>query len=234
MKNLVIGIVAVKQPHIDRATALINQLIDITSADFLVLTDEVGKFSYSSRIIPVKYENKIFSYHDKKIIFEECAKIASHTLLLDADHGVRENNTLKILDEMNIDEQGIYPQMLWKPPALCSFESFVEGKNDRVPYGKEFKEFCESSGLKMDNVFLVQESFLLVKNGDKIPKFLEIWSVLAKFCEQKDTERRQGILGYGEGYSIGVAARNADLPVVEHYHWMHKIAKDFKHFAWER
>lgn len=234
MKNLVIGIVAVKQPHIDRAKVLVDQLMAITTVDFLVLTNDVDKFSYSSRIIPIKYENEIFSYHDKKIIFKEGCKIASHILLLDADHGVRDNNTLDTINEINIEEQGIYPQILWKPPAVCSFESFIEGKNDRVPYGVEFKEFCESKNLKLDNVFLIQESFLLVKNGEKLSKFLELWDMLAKFCEQKDTERRQAVLGYGEGYSIGVAARNAELPVVEHFHWMHKIAKDFKHFAWER
>lgn len=231
--NPIFGIVAVNQIYIDRTKNLINQMLPLVNNNFIVLTNDPSQFYYSPRISTIPYDITPFSFHDKRLIFEKGFELSECVILLDADHAIREKNTLSEIKDMNV-EPGLYPQILWKHPAHCSFENFIEGKNDRVPYGREFKEFCYNKGWAIDNCVLIQESFLIFKKHNNINVFLNVWKQLANFCETKDLERKQSILGYGEGYSIGVAVRNSGLSIIEHHPLMHSLAKDMKHFAWER
>lgn len=229
--NFLIGIVAVRPSYRKRTIQLIEQLAPL-NVNFIVLTDKIEDFAFSNRIKTIKYDKPIFSFHDKRIIFEEGFKISDCVLLLDADHIVKENNNLATLEDIPI-EPGIYPQILWKHPADCSLECFIQGLTPRVPYGKEFKNRCNELGLETDGAILFQESFLLIKKHDNIDKFLSIWRDLAAFCEQKDRERHQGILGYGEGYSVGIAVKNSGLNLFENHKIMHQLTKNLKHIAWE-
>lgn len=234
--NFIIGIVAVGESYIRRTKDLIDQLL-LLNTKFVILTNDVDAFKHSNcieqgRIITIKYDRPIFSFHDKRLIFEEGFKYSDCVLLLDADHVVRENNNLSALEDIPL-EPGIYPQILWKHPCDCSFESFIQGLTPRVPYGLEFKQRCNELGLETDGAILFQESFLLIKKHDNIDHFLSIWKDLAAFCEQKDIERRQGILGYGEGYSVGMAVKNSGLKLIEDHPAMHQLARNLQHVAWE-
>jgi hypothetical protein len=179
-------------------------------------------------------KDKIIGVDTNKIIlFEEGFKLSDCVLLLDADHVVREVNDFNNID-IKILEPGIYPQLMWKHPNECSFENFILGKTPRVPYGVEYKRYCESLNLNLEKVFLIQESFVLIKKNEKIYDFLLIWEKLAKFCEDQDLKRNQHILGYGEGYSLGVSIRGADLKIFESNQVVNNIIKNFKHLAWEK
>jgi len=228
--NLLIGIVAVGASYRRRTKQLIEELAPL-NVNFIVLTDLIEDFS-SDRITTIKYDKPIFSFHDKRLIFEEGFNLSDTVLLLDADHIVREVNNLASLEDIPI-EPGIYPQILWKHPCDCSFENFIQGLTPRVPYGLEFKQHCNMLGLETDGSILFQESFLLIKKHDNIDRFLNVWRNLADFCEQRDRERNQGILGYGEGYSIGVAVRNSGLNLIEGHEAMRQIARNLQHVAWE-
>lgn len=233
MKNFVIGIASVGVKYHEKTIKLINDISNVIDVRFIILTDDVEKFNFSDRITTIKYEKEKFSFHDKKLLFKEGFKNYDHVVLMDADHGVRDVNFLNEITDLDL-EPGIYPQILWKYPADCSFDKFILGKVDRVPYGIEYKEFCDSSSLLTDGVILFQESFLIIRKDERIVKFLETWDMLSDFCDKKDTERNQYILGYGEGYSIGVAIRNSGLPIFENSPAVHMFMRNFKHYAWEK
>jgi|688.fasta_scaffold120745_3 hypothetical protein len=233
MKNFVIGIASVGVKYHDKTIKLINDVNNVIDVNFIILTDNPDIFKFSDRITTVKYENDRFSFHDKKILFKEGFKKYEHVILMDADHGLRDVHFLNEITDLDL-EPGIYPQVLWKHPADCSFENFISGKSPRMTYGLEFKDFCLESSLLVDDVILFQESFLIIRKDERINRFMEVWDSLADFCNKKDIERNQHVLGYGEGYSIGVAIRNSGLPIHENSQAVHMIVRNFKHFAWER
>ena len=233
MKDILIGIVAVNQNYIDKAKKLMDQLLRCVDVNFLILTDKPIQFEQYNNTKVLEYRKEIFSYHDKRILFEEGFKLSDCVLLLDADHVVREVNDFNNID-IKILEPGVYPQLMWKHPNECSFENFILGKTPRVPYGVEYKRYCELLNLNIEKVFLIQESFVLIKKNEKIYDFLLIWEKLAKFCEDQDLKRNQHILGYGEGYSLGVSIRGADLKIFESNQVVNNIIKNFKHLAWEK
>jgi hypothetical protein len=233
MEKLLIGIVAVNSRYINFAKKMIKKINNQIKTNFLILTDNMAEFSEFDNVTLIKYDKPIFSYHDKIAIFKEGFKLYDTVLLLDADTTIREGT-----DFINIDVNeivpGIYPQIIWRHPADCSMENFLLGKTCRVPYGLLYKEFCLEHNLLFDNALLIQESFLLIKRNDKIDKFFATWDLLADFCNKKDSENCQSILGYGEGYSIGISALNADLDIIENDKNINKLISCFKHYAWEQ
>jgi len=66
-----------------------------------------------------------------------------------------------------------------------------------------------------------------------LQRFLEIWKDLQLFCEERDIERDQHILGYGEGYSIGVALNSSNITVKEGIVPVSQLFEAYRHFAWE-
>jgi hypothetical protein len=230
--NFIIATVAVGEKYIRRTMKLIADVTKVINVDFVVLTDQPTLFNSFENVTTINYDRPIFSYHDKRLVLKKGFENYDYVLLMDADHEVREPNFLTELNNLDL-ENNIYPQVLWKHPADCSFENFIEGNTFRAPYGLEYKDFCETNNLNIDGVILIQESFIIFKKNDEIEKFFSIWEMLAEFCEQKDMERNQGILGYGEGYSISVAAKNSNL-IINEDSIIHHFAKSFKHLAWER
>jgi hypothetical protein len=233
MKNFIIGIVAVNESYIEKTKNQMNQILNHLDVEFLILTNKPNEFNNYKNITIINYNKQIFSYHDKRLIFEEGFKKYDIVLLLDADHGVRDQNFLNEVENLDI-EPGVYPQILWKHPAECSFDNFILGKVGRVPYGIDYKNFCDENNYDITDVILIQESFLMIKKNKHIDTFLNVWKNLAEFCNNKDGERRQSILGYGEGYSIGVAVKNAGLEIFENHNVTTSLVRNFKHFAWER
>lgn len=233
MNELIIGLVAVGEQHSQRAKILINQILNITYVDFIILTNQPDIFDDIPSLNIILYKKEIFSYHDKLIIFEEGFKIKECVLLLDADHVVRESNQLLNIDLTSLSS-GVYPQLIWKHPVDCSLQNFILGKVDRVPYGIEYKKHCDDLGLLIDDAMLIQESFILIKKDKNTQKLISIWKQLADFCNNKDKERNQCLLGYGEGYSIGVAIKNSNSNIFENIPQIQNLYSSFKHLAWER
>jgi len=233
-----IGIVAVGVKYINYTINLINNINKINpSIYFLVLTDSPEKFLIFSSVIIIKYNNPIFSYHDKLIILEEGLKLNDTILLIDADNELIINHNLELLFEVTNIEAGIYPHFLWTHPIDCSIENFLQGKTERVPYGILYKDFCIKNDLLTDNCSLMQESFILIKkdktNEKNVDHFFEIWKKLAIFCNEQDKQRDQTILGYGEGYSIAISSLNSKLKVITNNYKINKIKDSFAHFAWK-
>jgi hypothetical protein len=175
----------------------------------------------------------IFSFIKCFEFIEEGFKIKECVLLLDADHKIRENNQLLNINLTSLPP-GVYPQLIWKHPADCSLQNFILGKVDRVPYGVEYKKHCDDLGLSIKDAMLIQESFILIKKDKNTQKLISIWKQLADFCNSKDKERNQYLLGYGEGYSIGVAIKNSNSNIFENIPQIQNLYSSFKHLAWER
>lgn len=241
-KNFLIGICSVGANYYSKTKRLINQINEIIDVDILVLTDSPNEFWDIKNVIVKPYEfksapfhNKLFSFHDKRLIFEEGFKHKDTVLLLDADHCVRDSFKQRLIDfDSNDLQPGAYPQVIWKYPADCSIQHFLQGLTPRVPYGQDFEQYCLARNYKLEGALLIQESFLIIKEvPEKLSSFLKIWKDLQGFCEQKDIDREQHILGYGEGYSIGVSLNTAEIKVIEGNQTVCQLADAFKHFAWE-
>jgi hypothetical protein len=242
-KKYIIGICSVGSKYHEKTIKLIRQINSIIDINFLILTDEAKKFEEFNNIYiePYKYKStkyldRIFSFHDKRIIFEKGFEYSDTVLLLDADHCVREDLKQNLIDfDSDKISTGAYPQITWKHPSSCSIENFLDGLTNRVPYGIEFKQYSISKNYKLQNSLLIQESFLIIKEDrEKVSNFLEIWSDLQSFCENRDIGRQQHVLGYGEGYSIGVSLNTANINIIEGNSDIGKLASSFKHFAWEK
>lgn len=242
-KKYIIGICSVGEQYHAKTIKLIKEINALIDIDFLVLTDEPKNFEGFPNVFLEKYQyksakylNKIFSFHDKKIIFERGFLHYDTVLLLDADHSIRPNLYEGLLDfDSDKISYGAYPQIIWRHPADCSIENFLCGLTGRVPYGIKFKEYAISKNYNLDGAFLIQESFLLIKSDEKsIFDFLKIWDDLSVFCEEQDIIREQHVLGYGEGYSIGVSLNTAGIKIIEDDSCVNRLSRSFKHFAWEK
>lgn len=241
--KLVIGICSVGEKYHKLTKELLEQLnVRDQEIHTLVLTDRPEEFfELSTHILKytfkhTPYRTEVFSFHDKRLIFEEGFKISNLVLLLDADHYVVKEKIQNInLEKIYNLPDGAYPQIVWRSPADCSMEYFLEGLTSRVPYGIAFREYCNHKGYSLDNAELIQESFILIKETEdfKKNKFLQIWEDLQNFCEKKDKERFQDVLGYGEGYSIGVGLYNAGIEVKNIPECVGELISTFKHIAWE-
>lgn len=236
--SCLIGIVAVGHKYINYTINLINNINSIYPLmTFLVLTDKPNDFVYISNVATIKYNNSIFSFHDKLIILEEGLKTNNNVLLIDADNELNKIHNLELLFELSNIEAGIYPHFLWDHTAECSMENFLQGNTERVPYGILYKNFCIKNNLIMENCSLMQESFIFIKkdktNENNIEVFFEIWKKLAKFCNDQDKNRCQNILGYGEGYSVAISSLNSGLKVITNNEKINKIKDSFQHFAWK-
>jgi hypothetical protein len=237
MSDIIIAIVAVNTKYVNYAIKLMNDINSIIKTNFLILTNSVDTFNQFSNVTIISYNEELFSYHSKLIALEEGLKIKQTVLLLDADHCLnKDNNHIDLLNNLNNIEEGLYPHFLWKHPCACSLQNFLLGLTDRVPYGVEYKQYCIDNSIKTDDCSLVQESFILIKINDNLSVNLNIffstWKILAKFCDFMDKQRNQGVLGYGEGYTIAISALNASLKVIDNNHTVNKIKDSFKHFAW--
>jgi len=235
MKNYIIGLVAVGDRHVSEAKTFVDELGSFLDVNIIVLTDKPNSFDGCQNVIKtIVRENEIFSYHEKYKIFEEGFKLSDTVLLLDADCTLKERQYITHYDTTHL-EDGIYPQVIWKCPNECCMESFLSGNNWRVPYGREFKEFCDSKSFDYNDTDLLQESFLLIKSKDKTKsdKFISTWKELKSFCDEKDKERQQSLLGYGEGYSVAVSAKTADLKVHDGNEEISRFASGIRHYAWE-
>ena len=242
-KKYIIGICSVGSKYHGKAIKLIQQINSIIDINFLILTDEPENFKQFDNVIVELYKYKsahyldnMFSFHDKRIIFEKGFEYSDTILLLDADHSIRDNLKQNLI---NFDSDkilaGAYPQIIWKHPSSCSIDNFLEGLTNRVPYGREFKQYSIDKNYKLQNALLIQESFLIIKaEKGRVSNFLKVWRDLQSFCEQQDINRQQHVLGYGEGYSIGVALNTADIEIIEGNSNIGELASAFKHLAWER
>jgi hypothetical protein len=242
-KKFIIGICSVGSNYHAKTKKLIKQISEVIDVNFLVLTDEPSQFWGTKNVIVKYYEYKtapylerLFSFHDKRLIFEEGFKYENTVILIDADHCLREQLKQRLIDfDSDKIDNGAYPQVIWRYPADCSIQHFLKGLTPRVPYGKEFEQHCVNRNYKLESSLLIQESFLVIKEvPEKISNFLSVWKDLQQFCENKDIEREQHVLGYGEGYSIGVSLNTANINIIEGNSYISELASSFKHFAWER
>ena len=228
--NYCFASIAVNDKYVDLLVNLIKDIREYSNVPFFVFTDNEKPFASIPYVYTKLYEEEIFSYHDKRKVLQYALERYNTAILIDADNKLNKD---KVEFPIRIDlKEGIYPQIIWRHPAECSIENFLEGKTDRVPYGKEFKQYCDKHNIITDGAELIQESFIIfVKKEHPHNQFFNIWEKLAIFCNTKDNERNQNPLGYGEGYSIGISAKNSGYKV-DCNNPILKIQDNFLHIAW--
>jgi hypothetical protein len=228
-----IAMCAVGAEHISEAITLLEQL-QFLKTNYVIITDQPDAFD-DFNSIAIEYEDAKFSFHAKRQALHLALELSKDgAILMDVDMMLR-GRSASLIDFESL-ANGIHPQLIWKHPADCSFENFIEGKVDRVPYGKEFKVYCDQQQYRTDGAILVQESMLFMKGpASKTRNFFKIWDDLADFCNSHDEKREQAVLGYGEGYSIGAAALNAGIKIHDPGTTAFcEFYKDFKHLIWEK
>lgn len=221
--------VAVGEKHINH---LLSFILDprLTNHNINILTDKPEKFSGLKNITTVKYTKGKFSFNDKKSIIKNSLQFYPNTVFIDSDQELNKNIT-EIPFELNI-QPGIHTTITWKHPAHCSLENLLEGNIERVKYGKTFREIVNTLGIDLSKHFHIQESFFVISKHDNLPKFFKMWDMLQSITDFIDQANNQRILGYGEGYSIGISSAYAEIPFYEHTPQVQQISSLFKHKAW--
>lgn len=233
--NCCFGFCAVGQRYIDYGKNLANQLSKIVSGNIYVLTDDPRQFYSYEKIVTIRHTGE-FSYHDKLLLFKEALLVDNNDCLIciDADTELLDYRT--DIDFKNVD-YGFYPEYVFYDDRICSMISFLAGKSDSINYGEQFHQKCLELNYNVDTRHF-QESFMLLKESDKekIKKFINVWSTLADFCNTQIDSRYNSVLGYGEGYSISVALKNAEIRLIEEDHptQIHEFKRMLKHLRYEK
>lgn len=214
-KDFVISICSVGEWFHPHTSKLIEDIRKRTNVPIIVMTDKSSMFSQFKYVRTVVYSEPEFNYHDKIKLFEEGLRDADTVIALDADHIFDPLRGYE-LDKFSADSivSGIYPRLTFEGDLHPgSMNNFFSGNIPWVPYGPKFMEFCDSENIDYCGASFFHESWIMLKRHPKTEVFLDTWRRLRPLCDKLDIRYKDRLRGVGEGYSIGVAANHAKLPV---------------------
>jgi hypothetical protein len=228
-----IALCAVGNLYVEMTKVLLRDVRKLNDIKIYLLTDQVSSFNDINNIDIIEFKKPKFSYHDQLIVAKKSLEENDCVLLIDADH--KFSSGLKINVTCDSFECGCYPELSFDDEFPWSMRGFLNGENKDVPYGKEFKQFCQENGYITDGVKHIQESFLLIKetNYDKKKKLFDAWENLSTFCNKKDEDRGRKVLGAGEGYSLSVALTYADMKIQNNIEYRN-LLENFQHLRNEK
>lgn len=233
LKNCAIGFCAVGPNYILDAKKLLETLVNFCENHIYVLTDNPYEFVCFPKVITLKHNRNFFSYHDKRFLFHSALMYNDCFVCLDSDTLI--SDTSKDIDFSKI-ENGFYPDFYFEDSEQCSMTSFLQNQHDNITYGNEFREYCKSKNYDTHTKHF-QESLMVIKenNSSKIKSFLNIWDDLANFCDKKDLERNNPMIGYGEGYSISVSLKTSNIKLHQSKpNELELLKRSIKHLKYER
>lgn len=223
MKNFAFCTLTYGEKYIKFGDSLIKQLNDMGYHVF-VLTDNVNHYSPSDLLTPIEYKKEYFSFHEKRVVVQECLKHYETAIFLDADVYIKDTDNLDIFETVE--------------PGLHIFANFGHightflndditkcgGKGLRnTKYGKKGLELLNKLDYQYERLLhdnlVWYEHFLegrwMIKRDDgKEDRFFEIWDSLVDFCEQMDIELGYtDSIGAGEGSVMSISAYNSGIRV---------------------
>ena len=228
-----IALCAVGNLYVKMTKVLLTDIRKLNDTKIYLLTDQVSSFDGISNIDIMEFNKAQFSYHDQLIVAKKALKENDCVLLIDADHKFLSETKIQVTCESF--DSGCYPELCFDDEFPWSMRGFLNGENKDVPYGKEFEKFCIENNYDLDGVKHIQESFLLIKEKDeeKKKRFFEAWEKLSDFCNTKDKNRGRKVLGAGEGYSLSVALKHADMKIQDNKDYRNLLS-GFRHLRYEK
>jgi len=223
MKNFAFCTLTYGEKYVNFGDSLIKQLNDMGYHVF-VLTNDMNHYTETELLTPIEYKKEYFSFHEKRIIVQECLKHYDTAIFLDADVYLKDVDNLDIFESA---EPGLHifsnfgtigDSFMNNDIPMCQKKGYRNTK-----YGLRGAELLEKLGIEpkrmIDNKLSYHEHFLegrwmIKKDNDKEKRFFEIWDSLVDFCEQIDIELNYlDSIGAGEGSIMSLSAYNSGIKV---------------------
>ncbi|MBR8829880.1 MAG: hypothetical protein N5P05_000579 [Chroococcopsis gigantea SAG 12.99] len=160
----------------------------------VVLTDNPLRFDGLGNVLAFKHQQQSLGcYHDKKWVLAKALSIFPTCIFIDADMRI-----YAPLPDNLTWEPGITGHTVWHN---------IPKHNKNQSQIKLLGEMAHKLDINLEDTSFVHEClFVVSRDGGKEQEFLRIWGEIAPFFELK---------GYcaGEGHSIGLAAKKANLEI---------------------
>lgn len=186
----------------------------------LVVTDQRDLFEPLDNVIIVDYPDKVFSYNDKVICFEEGFKIEDAVVYIDSDCRIfYKNHKSCYTNLIRVIEHGFHPSWDWgiiSRPSGGFFES--TDVTDRVKgYGELALSLSRELNIPIDEAYHYQEGILVVsKEDDKWKVFLETWRELSEKLDEYEISNGAKRIGIGEGNIVGLSVAKSGMKINSH------------------
>lgn len=221
MKNFAFCTLTYGQKYIEFGDSLIKQLNDMGYHVF-VLTNDMNHYTETSLLTPIEYKKEYFSFHEKRVIVQECLKHYDAAIFLDADVYIK---NIDNLDFFETAEPGLHifanfghigDTFLNDDISMCANKGYRNTK-----YGKKGKELLDKLNYSPTRIIHERDSYhehflegrwMIKKDNGNEKKFFGIWDSLVDFCEQMDIELNYvDSIGAGEGSVMSISAYNSDI-----------------------
>jgi len=186
----------------------------------LVVTNQRDLFEKLDNVIIVDYPNKVFSYNDKIICFEEGFKIEDAVVYIDSDCRLFYKNYKNCYTNLiRTIEPGFHPSWDWgliSRPSSGFFDS--TDVNDRVKgYGELALSLSKDLNIPINDAYHYQEGILIVsKEDEKWKVFLDTWRQLAKQLDNFEILNGAKRIGVGEGNIVGLSIAKSGMKINTH------------------
>lgn len=223
MKNFAFCTLTYGKKYVEFGDSLIKQLNDMGYHVF-VLTNDVSHYTTSELLTVIEYKKKYFSFHEKRVVVQECLKHYESAIFLDADVFIKDINDLSIFETV---ESGLHifanfghigHTFLNDDMTICGGKGLRNTK-----YGKEGLNLLNNLNYKHkklsnDNMVyfehFLEGRWMIKKDDGKEKRFFEIWDSLVDFCENIDIELGYvDSIGAGEGSVMSISAYNSGIKV---------------------
>lgn len=223
MKNFAFCTLTYGEKYIKFGDSLIKQLNDMGYHVF-VLTNDINHYSSSDLLTPIEYKKEYFSFHEKRVVVQECLKHYETAIFLDADVYIKDADNLDIFETV---EPGLHifanfghigHTFLNDDMSMCGGKGLRNTK-----YGKRGLELLNKLGYKYERLLhdnlvwyehFLEGRWMIKKDNGKEDRFFEIWDSLVEFCEQVDIELGYvDSIGAGEGSVMSISAYNSGIRV---------------------
>lgn len=223
MKNFAFCTLTYGEKYIKFGDSLIKQLNDMGYHVF-VLTNDVNHYSPSDLLTPIEYKKEYFSFHEKRVVVQECLKHYETAIFLDADVYIKDTDNLDIFETV---EPGLHifanfghigHTFLNDDMSMCGGKGLRNTK-----YGKRGLELLNKLGYQYERLLhdnlvwyehFLEGRWMIKKDNGKEDRFFEIWDSLVEFCEQVDIELGYvDSIGAGEGSVMSISAYNSGIRV---------------------
>jgi hypothetical protein len=221
MKNFAFCTLTYGEKYINFGDSLIKQLNDMGHHVF-VLTNDMNHYVPSELLTPIEYKKEYFSFHEKRVIVQECLKHYEIAVFLDADVHIKDIDNLDVFETV---EPGLHifanfghigHTFLNDDITMCGGKGLRNTK-----YGKKGQELLNKLNYKHTRMIhgnmsphehFLEGRWVIRKDNGNEKKFFEIWENLVDFCERTDIELGYlDTIGSGEGSVMSISAYNSEM-----------------------
>jgi hypothetical protein len=212
MNNIGFGIFCFGEDYYYRGTKeKIKQLLDVELSVY-VLTDKPEEFTGYPQVHVIQYNRHLKSYSDKMILPKYILKNHDICILLDADTHVTDYSFLESLKTYNFKGGVSYIDTLLNHSAKKEFVKDLI--NETNLEWKTYVEYAAKLYPPFFNFETMWEYFLVInKDGFDMDSFYYYYEKLQVVKEFSDLPLKKEIIGAGEGISIQISCKSANMEV---------------------